>query len=66
MIEFGDRIYKDAMMRHELCWMCLSTRKPLKKVEYHKLNKKQIMVCKNCIAMNGHKIVKGAESLCTN
>ena len=43
-----------------------NVRKPLKKVEYHKLNKKQIMVCKDCIAMNGHKIVKGAESLCTN
>ncbi len=54
------------MMRHELCWMCLSERKPLKKVEYHKLNKMHIMVCKNCIEMNGHKIVKGSEALTTN
>ena len=66
MIQFGDRIYKDAMMRHELCWMCLSVKEPLKKVEYNKLNKKQIMVCKDCITMNGHKIVKGAELLSTN
>ena len=66
MIHFGDRIYKDEMMKHELCWMCLTERKPLKKVEYNKLNKMHIMVCKNCIEMNGHKIVKGVEALTTN
>lgn len=58
MIEQGNRIYSDDMMRKELCFMCL-THKDLYRAEYNKHNRMHIMVCKDCIAMNGHKLVTG-------
>ena len=60
MIEQGNRIYADDMMREELCFMCL-THKDLYRAEYNKHNRMHIMVCKDCIAMNGHKLVKGKD-----
>jgi len=57
MQELGDRIYSDEMLRKELCYMCL-THRPLTLVEHISPNRKHIMVCKRCIEMNGHKVVK--------
>ena len=56
MIEQGDRIYKDEMLKEELCYMCLSN-KPLRQVYHTSPNQKEIYVCHGCIKMNGHTVI---------
>lgn len=57
MQEHGDRIYKDEMLRDELCYMCL-THRPLREVYHTSPNRKLIHVCDVCAKMNGHEVVK--------
>ena len=56
MIEQGDRMYRDEMLREELCYMCL-THKPLRRVYHTSANRKEIYACDRCIEMNGHKVL---------
>ncbi len=64
MIEFGDNIFRDEMMREQLCFMCLS-HKDLYRAEYSRHNRKQVMICKDCIKMNGHRVCRGKDKLFT-